>query len=336
MKLEYLKPRARIVHFASITGNFSPGFTRYQWSTGDTTATISLDSPGTYSLRARTPGGCDMFWEREIKYAEGFGDHELCYVDFDTITDQYLISFDPAQNEYIEAYQLWRIDSGKPIARDSILAGDIPQFYFTADATSLFGLFIVDVCGVAYESANMAAFQQPVFLTVEVENSNQINLQWNPYLGREVDHYEVWLLQENAPDIFVDSVDAGTNNFMHLNGPTGLLKYYIRTFFTEEISCHPDSNSNASVISNVASLLYIRPVTSQVNTAIHVFPNPTRGRITLGGNIIGDVQVIDVTGKELLSLKEVNKIDLKDLKSGIYYLRVISGDQSSIQRVVKI
>ncbi|MCB0686137.1 MAG: T9SS type A sorting domain-containing protein, partial [Saprospiraceae bacterium] len=181
-----------------------------------------------------------------------------------------------------------------------------------------------------------SATHQPVFLNAEVEDSNKINLQWNPYSGREVDHYEIFLLQENGPDIFVDSVDSGMNNFNDLNAPRGLLKYYIKIVFSEAISCHQEDDTKPSVISNVVSLLNIRPVISQVNYPIQVFPNPTRGEITLGGTTLADVRVFDVTGGEILFFESVRRVDLQNLNSGIYYLRITTNDRIYTERIAKI
>lgn len=312
------------------------GFANYLWSTGEKTPTIFIDAPGAYSLEVESFNDCKMFYDFEIDYLETFLEQDLCSIGFDTLSGDYSASFDPIRKIGTVVYVISDISSGSAIPLDTISVYDDPLFHFFSDGPMTLQLAMIDVCGDFHLSENTKSIQQPVFLKAAVESSDQINLQWNPYLGREVDHYEVWLLQENAPDIFVDSVPSGTNNFIHLNAPTGLLKYYIRTFFAEEISCHTDSNSSASVISNVTSLLHIRPVTSQVNTAIQIFPNPTRGEFTIGGNIARDVEVLDMTGRMVLKIGHSDQVDLHSLLPGIYYLQIKSQNFTEIHKVIKI
>ncbi len=62
--------------------------------------------------------------------------------------------------------------------------------------------------------------------------------------------------------------------------------------------CPPeDGTENPSVLSNVSALLNPRRITSQVRSSVKIFPNPTRGAIYARMRIIGDVQVMDVTGQ---------------------------------------
>jgi hypothetical protein len=75
---------------------------------------------------------------------------------------------------------------------------------------------------------------------------------------------------------------------------------------------------------------------NQVHTPIHVFPNPNRGGLTLGGDILGDVEVLDVTGRILGEINQTNQINIVNFLPGVYYLKVQTENSCSIQKVIKL
>ena len=84
---------------------------------------------------------------------------------------------------------------------------------------------------------------------------------------------------------------------------------------------------------------------ADASAAFELFPNPTEGQLTIksdektGGKV--SLQVVDVTGKELLSRidddmkqgKEI-QLDLSQLPKGIYFLNIESGANTMQRKVV--
>ncbi len=73
-----------------------------------------------------------------------------------------------------------------------------------------------------------------------------------------------------------------------------------------------------------------------------LYPNPTNGIITLSfGTVMGNGTVIieDITGKQVMSLQEINSdlmmIDLSELTNGIYMIKINSKGQSKVIKLVK-
>ena len=78
-------------------------------------------------------------------------------------------------------------------------------------------------------------------------------------------------------------------------------------------------------------------VDDNVMVMISVYPNPTQDVIFVGasdGLLLQQVEVFNVTGQKVLSSTE-NEINVSDLKSGMYFVRVTADDRIVIQRIVK-
>ena len=72
--------------------------------------------------------------------------------------------------------------------------------------------------------------------------------------------------------------------------------------------------------------------------AISVYPNPTRDVIFVGANndlSVQRVEVFDLTGQMVISSTKV-EIQVSDLESGIYFVRITADDRIVTQRIVKL
>lgn len=70
------------------------------------------------------------------------------------------------------------------------------------------------------------------------------------------------------------------------------------------------------------------------NVTINMYPNPTTGILNINAENVKEVAVIDVDGKVVMT-ENANVIDMTNLNNGVYFVRVISNEGMSIQKVVK-
>ncbi|MBO5844400.1 MAG: leucine-rich repeat domain-containing protein [Bacteroidales bacterium] len=68
--------------------------------------------------------------------------------------------------------------------------------------------------------------------------------------------------------------------------------------------------------------------------SISFFPNPTKSEITFS-QAIEKVEVIDLTGKAILTFTNAKTINIESLPAGAYYLRLTNNDKAIIQKVIK-
>ncbi len=69
-------------------------------------------------------------------------------------------------------------------------------------------------------------------------------------------------------------------------------------------------------------------------TEISLYPNPTKSEITFS-QAIEKVEVIDLTGKAILTFSNAKTINIESLPAGAYYLRLTNEEKTSMQKVIK-
>ncbi|MBQ5892131.1 MAG: leucine-rich repeat domain-containing protein [Bacteroidales bacterium] len=99
---------------------------------------------------------------------------------------------------------------------------------------------------------------------------------------------------------------------------------YVQYFQTIE-GC--DSIITLNILSNVSLL-------EAEAESISFYPNPTNSEITFS-QTIEKVEVIDLTGKAILTFTNAKTINIESLPAGAYYLRLTNNDKAIIQKVIK-
>ena len=69
-------------------------------------------------------------------------------------------------------------------------------------------------------------------------------------------------------------------------------------------------------------------------TEISLYPNPTKSKVNFS-QAIEKVEVIDLTGKSILTFTNAKTINIESLPAGAYYLRLTNEEKTSMQKVIK-
>jgi hypothetical protein len=110
---------------------------------------------------------------------------------------------------------------------------------------------------------------------------------------------------------YTDDYVIGVENF----------NYVLSAYYNNGMESH---NSDGSTI-NIKDLIN--------KNIVNIYPNPATDVINLEGEF-SKATLIDITGKIILETKD-NRISVSHLSSGIYFLRIESGLQTSVSKVVK-
>ena len=68
---------------------------------------------------------------------------------------------------------------------------------------------------------------------------------------------------------------------------------------------------------------------------IAIFPNPVRDMLTVNGENVKNVEIIDVNGRVVLNSNRAGQIDMSELSDGVYMVRVMSENGVSTKKIVK-
>ncbi len=68
---------------------------------------------------------------------------------------------------------------------------------------------------------------------------------------------------------------------------------------------------------------------------ITLYPNPTSGKLTIVADDVEKVEVFDQSGRIAATFKDTNEIDIHNLPTGAYTLRITLHNGSAVKRVIK-
>ena len=71
------------------------------------------------------------------------------------------------------------------------------------------------------------------------------------------------------------------------------------------------------------------------HASVNIYPNPTTGIMNVEGNDILTIEVIDVTGRMVMSQKGAGSINMSILPNGVYAIRTVTENGSCMQKVMK-
>ena len=68
---------------------------------------------------------------------------------------------------------------------------------------------------------------------------------------------------------------------------------------------------------------------------ITIFPNPTRGLVTISPSEVSLVEVFDATGRSVATFYNTNEIDIKHLPNGVYTIRITLTNNTAVKHIIK-
>ena len=67
---------------------------------------------------------------------------------------------------------------------------------------------------------------------------------------------------------------------------------------------------------------------------IKIYPNPATDKIFIKGDLDA-AEIVDITGKQLIISSDNRHLDISELASGIYFIKLFTGDQIYIKKIIK-
>ena len=99
--------------------------------------------------------------------------------------------------------------------------------------------------------------------------------------------------------------------------------------YTQHLQTPEGCDSTITLILNVNMSLL-----DAEETEILLYPNPTKSKITFSSTM-ERIEVIDLTGKTILTFSNAREINIESLPAGVYYLRLYYNDKQTMRKVIK-
>ena len=71
------------------------------------------------------------------------------------------------------------------------------------------------------------------------------------------------------------------------------------------------------------------------NARVALYPNPVSSILNIEAQGIQEVSVLDINGRTVMSMQNTNTIDMSNLANGVYFVRVITTDGVSTQKITR-
>ena len=282
----------------------------------------------------------------------------ICIVTVDTLNGKAMVIWgrtnSPPQGGY-GSYIVYRENpSSVFVPIESQPLNVLSEYVDTGAAPSLgpvsYKLATDDSCG---ESA-LSAVNTTIYLTVTAGVNVNI-LNWTPYVGFAPSKYRIFRGPSLTSLVQIDSVPNTVLTYHDTLPPGGSL--YVVEAVNPSSTCIPTASirqhsasvhmlsgsfSNGSVKTETA----VQPVSDE-NIHLNIFPNPSNGSITVqwsvvsGQSSVGCISVINELGQVVYSENKYmnsgsnsEQINLENLASGIYSLRMQTNNSITVKKLV--
>ncbi|MFD1615327.1 T9SS type A sorting domain-containing protein [Gelatiniphilus marinus] len=322
----------------------------FSWSSGETTQNITNKTSGIYTLTVTDGAGMVLAKDFEIETRPIYNNLNICYVTSDNVDSDYNRIFINNKDAYnIDKVQILREGS---VSNEYEIIGEInPDEESYLDTTSdnrtvsyNYKVRFKDKCGNLSESSPL---HQTILLQANRAADGSINLNWSEYAGLTYSTYNIYRKENNNEFELITSLSSNNlaYNDKDANSNTISYTYFIGINLSNPCDFTISNKRSKSFITNnlIKSNFKSFDSTLSDNEALiektnSIYPNPTNGLLYIKGNIfkIRSIDVYSTFGQKVLQIKDnFREIDLSNLQSALYLIKVNTDQSTTTYRVIK-
>ncbi|MFT4602303.1 MAG: hypothetical protein ACI857_002489 [Arenicella sp.] len=319
----------------------------YEWDNGTTTEDLIGVGSGTYTLTYTDQAGCENYLTVEIIDELPY-QPSICLLTVDLSLTYNQIVWEKVPGEPIDVFNIYR-ETASYGEFELVNTRDfsLESFFMDNSASPIdrswrYAVTTVDACG---NESNKSFIHKTIHTVANTLNSVDYTITWDDYEGISYSEVELFRFDNTNGWTSVGIYPAGTNSAPDTPPVLSGLDYYVSFILTDGCTSTKATDYNSSR-SNKADSAF-DPGGSTVSIKdnkfglINIYPNPTSSIVNIFIEEYDMYEVIelrDMNGR-ILSQKSISNqnemIDLTDYASGVYFISIISGDESHQQKIVK-
>lgn len=313
----------------------------YYWSGGIITQdnTVSPLATTTYGVIA-TNNGCSAFDDVTVTVDTIPAAQEICYVEFDTITQKNSIHWKSNLAPNIDSIKILYEESTNVWKTIGMVSADSSNFIDTnsnpqAQSYS-YKIVTVDTCANETDSS---AFHTTITLLATYDlGTNTYGFTWSAYVGLSIPNYILYGINSVGNVTEIGSVTGNQYFYNYVNPDLSYMKYFVG-FVAPDCSSKTDvlvkSNWIHSDIATNTQDYNLK--NSDVSVYPNPLPNPHQNVVVCGKNI-SRVTIYSAVGEKIseYTLNGVNsfKISGEQLSSGMYIVEVHSNNLTVVKKLI--
>ena len=351
--------------YLSTITNYTNQDAEYTWSPTNGLNDSTISNPKAfvtnnieYTVTITTPGGCTASTNVSVSLIP-MDRPDICLVSVDS-TDKNVIYLEKPVTSGIDSFYIYQETNVTNVYQKIGALGynDKAVFVDTLSRPDIqsnkYKVSIKDICGFESDQSNP---HKTMHLSINQGLNNVWNLIWESYEGMTVSTYYIYrgTTPENLE--LIGTTSASNTQYSDLNPPAGNVYYQIE-IVSQAICNIPDNGlkSTAESInisrSNMVAYKQTGIVESTINSgSICIYPIPANEAVYIssgkprsieGGDEIilleGFLKICDLTGKivkEVQFKSPMPEIDISNLTSGFYIIKIETEDITTVQRFIK-
>jgi hypothetical protein len=309
----------------TVLGNYSS----FQWNTGETTSSITVNTSGDYSVSAIDANGCTAQSSISTINLALLPPVSICVATVDSLTGHNIIVWEKPATTLIDSFIVYK-ESVVADVYERIGSQPYAQLSTFLDAvsnplvqSSRYKLGLVDTCG---SESSLSTYHKTMHLSLNLGVGGTVNLIWEGYQGLNFGSYNIYRGTSPENMIQLATIQSNLSSYTDLTPPSGAVFYQMEIVIP---GCNPTAISYLRSRSNIANTGTIG--FEQLNLDdVRVFPNPTDVGFTIQSNaILADesIELLDQVGRVVTQINAaVNStyVSTAHLAKGIYFLRLPS------------
>lgn len=313
----------------------------FNWSNGEQTETIQVNTSGLYSVVVNNIEGCESPSEAFLLNASSMDMQEICVVGNYETTNHNVVVWEKETTTGIDSFYVYRLNEITD-EFEQIGAVGYNQLSIYVDMSSntqsqsyTYRLSVLDTCGI---ETPWSAPHKTMLLNISAGSGSSWNLSWTPYEGVDLVSYNIYR-GTNLNDMTLLATVSNTNSYNDPSPPLVSVTYQIEA--VNDAGCDP-TRVYSSAKSNI--IWFDQSSVDAFELAawsVMVYPNPSQTQITIEttNNVLPSrIDIYDIHGRILLNQiynDSATVIQLDGFESGVYFARVFSEFGEKSLRFVK-
>lgn len=300
-----------------------PGSTNvasYQWSTGETTPTITVDTTGTYWVYLIDNNGCSGRDTIEIEALLPISE-EICYVEFDTVTWKNNVNWTSTLPGNADSVRIYKEDGINwiPIGTVYKTTTNFLDIASNPQAQSYsYKIAVIDTCG---NESDLSSYHKTItLLSAYDQPSNTYGFTWSHYEGLIVSYYYLYGIDASNNVHLVATVNGSVQMYNYVGPNPAYIKYYVGF---ETPNCD-GTKANVIVKSNWIIKDPLITGTEEVNyVPFSIYPTPANDQLNLSIEANDfQVEVLTLLGQVVLTEHNAKILDVSNLTKGTYIISI--------------
>lgn len=324
----------------------TPSF--YEWSNGTTAEDLTGLPEGNYTLTFTDQAGCTNYLTVKLTNQKPY-QPSVCLLTVDTSLIYNMVVWEKDITQNIAGYNIYRETSvygefekvaTRPYTLESFFQDNAAS---PVDRSWRYYITTFDACG----GESYGSFiHKTIHVVANTSNGVDYTLNWDNYEGIAYSTIDLFRFDNvNGWVVAADDLPYGTNTFDDTPPVIGGLDYMVSFNLTDPCTSSKAQDHNSSRSNKTASVFSGGGSTVQVEDEdlgiISIYPNPANEMLTLhvdNPELFQVYEITDLNGRVVASgsiLAHNTQINLSEIQSGVYLIRLVSEDKIVVNKFVK-